>query len=76
MALALLVVLAPSIALGAVTIARTSAPEFYIDVGDNLYCQYVSYAIENIGPSPYEEVWVELREEISEPLPTDAEEPC
>ena len=59
-ALALVAVLAPSIALGAVAITRTSSPEFYIDVGDNLYCQYVSYAVENTGPSPYGDVWVEL----------------
>ena len=59
-ALVLLALLVPSIALGAVTITRTSAPEFYIDVGDNLYCQYVSYAIENTGPGSYEEIWVEL----------------
>ena len=60
MVLVLLALLVPSIALGAVTITRTSASEFYIDVGDNLYCQYVSYAIENTGPDSYEEVWVEL----------------
>jgi hypothetical protein len=59
-AIVLLALLIPSIALSAVTITRTSAPEFYIDVGDNLYCQYVSYAIENTGPDSYEEVWVEL----------------
>lgn len=60
MFLVLLALLVPSIALGAVTITRTSAPEFYIDVGDDIYCQYVSYTVENVGPDPYQEIWVEV----------------
>ncbi len=60
MSLVLLALLVPSIALGAVTITRTSAPEFYIDVGDDIYCQYVSYTVENVGPDPYQEIWVEV----------------
>ena len=46
-------------ALGAITITRTSAPEFYIDTGDNIYCQYASYRVENTGPESYADVWVE-----------------
>ncbi|MBN2564174.1 MAG: cadherin-like domain-containing protein, partial [Candidatus Eisenbacteria bacterium] len=60
LALTVLALAVPTSALAAITITRTSAPEFYIDVGDNIYCQYVSYRIDNTGPESYARVWVEL----------------
>jgi hypothetical protein len=44
----------------AVTINCTSADQFFIDIGDGVQGQYVSYQIENTDPVAYTNVWVEI----------------
>ena len=56
----LLFVTIPQIVNSAVTITRTSADEFYIDISDSLQGQYVSYKIENTDPVDYSDVWIEI----------------
>jgi hypothetical protein len=41
----------------ALTITKTSAPEIYVDPGNSIVCNYVSFAIYNETPADVNDVW-------------------
>jgi hypothetical protein len=54
-----ILILAPR-APAEISVTCTSGDQFYIDPGDNLFGQYVSYQITNLGPTDYYDLWIQI----------------